>query len=499
DDGTLKLTPSGLTISGARIDGILRVAAGEQGRTRVNGEIAVDQASVGGLLAGLVAGAPRPMPVIAPAASIMADAGTAAPAIWSDQSFASEAFPRIDGTIKMRLARLGLAPGLTMSDARLAMTFSPGRIATLLEEAHGIGGAFAGEVTLDQAAAGVRVAGKLRANGIALAEIARAAGAGVAAGTAAASISFSGQALSPRALVASLEGSGRVTLDGARITGLTPEAVRSTAEAAFRRELTITEAALTGALREALKRGSLPLGARDIAVTFDDGAVKLERFQTTTAAGRVEGLVTVDLASLDAEAEWRITAKGDAAQRPDWPAVDVYYTGPLSRLSEIEPRIVLGTFERELTVRRMEREVEELERLRRLDEERARQERERQQALEAERQRRIEEERQRRLEPLPPPPQPPAAVNDGATAGRTTAGAVQPWPTPTTLPVQAPTASASGGTEPDGPAAGATASPPANDPLSDPAITAPRPRPVRPRPLPPPRDSSTIQFGPLAN
>ena len=68
------------------------------------------------------------------------------------------------------------------------------------------------------------------------------------------------------------------------------------------------------------------------------------------------------------------------------------YRGPVAALAALEPRIDSDALERELAVRKMERDVEELERLRRLDEPR----------------RRSEAERQRQQFEQPPVPVPPA-------------------------------------------------------------------------------------------
>lgn len=506
-DGTLKLTPSGLTIAGARIDGMLRVARAEQGRTRLGGEITVDRATVPGLLGGLVAGAPMPVPAAAARGERNA-APPASPRLWSEQPFASDAFQRLEGAVTVKVARLALASGLTLADARLLMAFAPSRITAGLDEAHGLGGAFTGELVLDKVAAGVRATGKLAANGIALARIAEQAGAAGAEGTAAASLSFSGQALSPAALVSSFEGAGTVTLSTAKVAGFAPQAVRATAEAAFARSFVVNETALLALLGENLAKGALPIGPRQIAIAIDDGALKLERLEVAAPGGRVEVLVTVDLATLDAESEWRITAAGDAPGRPDWPTIGVFYTGPLARLAGTEPRIALGSFERELTVRRMEREVEELERLRRLDEARARAERERAQALEAERQRQIEAERLRRQQPVQPQSgpastapttAPPASTgttttgpgSTGSTGSTGAGGAALPgggW-TPSTRPATAGATGAgetvnTGTTATTGEPAAADgeANPNASGDLVAPPRPAARPRPARSAP-----------------
>ncbi len=403
-DGKLRLSPSGLTIAGARVDGALQVARDDHGRAQIAGEIAVDRASVGGLLSGLVAGAPRPLPVTPPrsvAAAKPADVQGLpgpSPSPWSDQPFASEAFDRFDGNVTLRVARLALAPGLAAADARLAVEFARGRVVAGLSEAKALGGRFAGNLTLEQAPAGVRATGKLAADGVLLADIARAASSASASGKLWADVTFAGQALSPRALINAFEGKGRMTIGEAEIGALAPEAIQAIVTAAFAKQIATDEASILAAVKDKLGKGRIALGPREIAIGIDDGAVKLDRFELRSGGGRVEGILTVDLATFDAEAEWRTVARNEEQGRADWPRISVFHVGPLAEFATVEPRVVLGGFERELSVRRMEREVEELERIRKEDEERARQERERQRAAEAERKRAAEAERQRLIE-----------------------------------------------------------------------------------------------------
>ena len=90
--------------------------------------------------------------------------------------------------------------------------------------------------------------------------------------------------------------------------------------------------------------------------------------------------MSLDLRTLDFDSEWRLDQKPSAgpADKPALPAVTVTYRGPIGSLGGLEPRIASEALERELSVRRMERDVEELERLRKLDEARRREEAERQ-------------------------------------------------------------------------------------------------------------------------
>ena len=446
--GKAKLTPSGLTIAGAEVSGTLWVRRGDKGRMRLDGELDVDQTSVQGLLASLVSGAPQPMLTTAADLAFQQAAG-----LWTDQPFAAEAFDRFEGQLALRLARLALAPGLALNGARVVLTFKPERIDAELASAGALNGSITGHVGVAKAAAGARIEAELGAGGLSLAALAEAVGSRRnVAGTGAASLSFSGQALSPRSLIGALKGKGSLKLAGAALEGLSPSIVSETVSAAFDKNFQINTAALQGEIRNRIFGGRVEIGDREVGLEINDGVLRLARFDTAAVAGSVETLATVDLSSMHAETEWRLIAAAALAGKPSWPPVSVYYTGALGALSKVEPRVALGSFERELTVRRMEHEVEELERLRKLDEERAQQERERQKALaeaarvERERQKALEAERQRqRLEqrnlpqiPVPTPaPQGQVSPSDGAA---TNAGAAALAPATSAMPASATTA-----------------------------------------------------------
>ncbi len=392
DDGRTKLTPGGLTVAGSEVSGTLRIARENGKRLNVDGEIVIDQATVAGLLGGIVQSVPRPVPVSAADPAIEERQGP-----WTDQAFSEAGFDRFEGKVTLVLKRLGLAPGLGATSARLGLTFAPGQVDASLIEARMLGGKLRGSVVISKAAAGAGVKGELEVAGAQLSAVARAAASSIeAGGTAAASIAFSGQALSPRSLISALRGSGRVNFAEAWVGGLSPEIVAEIITRAFAKEIETDGPTLEAEIVNRVKTGRLEIGNRAVPVEIGDGVLRLAKFDTQSEAGQVETLATVDLANFQSETEWRLTAGSHSPKRPAWPAVSIYYTGPLGALATIGPRVALGSFERELTVRRMEHEVDELERLRRVDEERALRERERLKAL-AEAARR-ERERQKVLE-----------------------------------------------------------------------------------------------------
>ncbi|MCU0953576.1 MAG: hypothetical protein MUC37_02945 [Hyphomicrobium sp.] len=149
---------------------------------------------------------------------------------------------------------------------------------------------------------------------------------------------------------------------------------------------------------------------RHLQTLVIDSEWKIEAKALTRAQPTVAGAAAVGAAAAGVPQPVQVG-------RSPLPAVSVVYSGRLADLATLAPSVETGALERELTVRRMERDVDELERLRKLDEERARKERERQQAAEAERQRRLRELEQQtapQQAPSPPSAEPSPVPVDGA-------------------------------------------------------------------------------------
>ncbi|MFV0367629.1 MAG: AsmA family protein [Hyphomicrobiaceae bacterium] len=378
EDGRTKLSPSGLTVAGAEVSGTMLVARGEGGRLSVAGDIAVDQMAISGLVANLVASAPRPMPALPSDITNASASG-----VWTDQPFDPVAFDRFEGEVTATFGHLGLAPGLSLSQARLKLAFAPGNIEATILTSDLLDGSLNGQVAVTKAAAGARFKGELRVEGTKLAALSRAIASGQnAGGVAAGTLVFSGQALSPRSLIIGASGRGKLVLTKAWVDGLTPKSITETIAAGFDKQIEINQQTLEAEVLRLLPIGRLPLGSREINLDMNNGALRVAKFETETDNGRVGTLITVDLATLESETEWQLTASHSVStSAAPWPPVSVFYTGKLGDFDGVTPRIMLGGFERELAVRRMEHEVNELERLRKLDEDRAHQERERQKAL----------------------------------------------------------------------------------------------------------------------
>jgi hypothetical protein len=255
-----------------------------------------------------------------------------------------------------------------------------------------------GELVIERAVSGlnVRAQGRL-ANG--LLEAAAPGESPVAKGRMSIDVELSGAGLSARSIVVGMRGKGAVVLGDAQLNRMSPGAITAAAVAALAVPSENLASELEKQLQEGLSRGALALGPRRIGFAIADGVVKIEPIELSVAEGRVVGTTAMELDSMRFDSDWRIEPKPSGRVvrgRGKLPGVTMLYVGSLLRLDSVEPKMQFDALARELNVRRMEKYVDELERLRHQDEERVRQEVERQRNLELERQR-LEDERQKML------------------------------------------------------------------------------------------------------
>ena len=185
-------------------------------------------------------------------------------------------------------------------------------------------------------------------------------------------------------------GKGEIALGDMSMRVPTPLAVVATSEAVLTGKAGGSGEELVTALQEQMGASEVKVGPRKIGLTIADGAAKLDTFTLPSAAGGTKVETTVDLASLVVDSTWVLEPKApdavpaDQPRKGALPTVSVVYVGPLKDAWTLEPRFTADQLERELAIRKMELDAEQLERLHKLDAERARQEEERRKAIEAE-------------------------------------------------------------------------------------------------------------------
>jgi len=427
DGPALRLESEALALGGSTLSGDVTMTAGEGERRTVDATLSTDKASFATLLAPLLGTSDSAdvLAAIAPPQTRTAPPSQSSPApetealIWPDRSFDLALLDEVDGKIALNIGALALEPGLTLGNVHLAAALSREGVKVTSLEGDAVGGRLTSQFDISKAPAGIGLAGTLR---IDVSSKPDAVSAGQPGDAAAFSATFSSRALSPAAIMSAMTGAGELTVGDATLNGNSPAAVSAVARAALTGQGPNGGAALAEAIGAALKQGEVRLGKITIPAEISDGALKLKKVQIDMAEGRSTFVTTVELATMKIDSEWQIEPKLDnglAANpaRALLPPVTVVYTGKLSAFASLVPQVSAGALERELVVRKMEIDVGELERLRKLDEARAREDNERRKAeeerarLEAERRKAAEEDEQQQL--LPPQAGVPQTVPDG--------------------------------------------------------------------------------------
>ena len=300
--------------------------------------------------------------------------------VWSDEPFDASVLDGFEGNVKLTAKRLVLADGMGLSQASVDIALQGGKVEVKQLEGACLGGRCSATLSIAKAPAGVDVSGSLSLAGGTIEALAgSAAGKPRASGAIGGEIKFSGKGTSPRSVLSVLQGSGTLELGDAKLGTLWPGAIGKAVEAALKSD--------PDSLAAILRRTLAAEPCRRRAAASRHGRRRDRRRAARGQAVRRSTPPRVARKARPASTSRRScsTPIGGSSQKRRRPAdkaplpgVTVSYRGPVAALASLEPRIDSEALERELAVRRMERDVEELERLRRLDEARRREEPERQ-------------------------------------------------------------------------------------------------------------------------
>jgi len=393
------------------------------------------------------------------AAAGPAHAEVLARSVWSERPFDFAAIEGMQGDVRVRVASLEFDPGLGIADAVIEGTVAPGRITVSKLTGATLGGQSTVSLAIEKAVAGAKVSGTIKISDAWLDLLGSAAQKRTSGARANVSADFAGQGLSPASVVSALRGTGVIEVADLTLKGMAPWTVVATAEAALSGTVASGGDGLVRALRDAIQQGELKFGPRTIPLTIGDGAVKVAAVTVEAKDGRTTVETTLDLSTLEVDAEWKLeprpaddaTAPAGTARKSQIPSISVVYVGKLGQLAILEPRIATAALERELAVRKMELDVDALERLRKSDEERARQESERQKAIDAEAAKAAAAAAEGQandrpaVEEVPPPPVPGSSAMPADPALATAPTEVRP--VPTAVPRQSTRAQSSSDTQ----------------------------------------------------
>lgn len=386
--------------TGVRIAGL----TGRIGNSSVGGDVRVAAVDGKQRMEGAIELAALHVPTVLSLLSAPDAAGPKQAGIWPETRLTLGAVAGLEGELAVRVRRVGFYGDIGVDDGRFAVAFAPNRVEVRDFEGRGGGGRWSGglQLALGAADGGAEAMLSVKLEDGQLASItgpAVATGASrqpPVSGSVAGALTLSGKGLSVQDLFASLSGRGSVVLGDLRTAGLTPVRLADALDAALKGPSDALVVNLRRKLAEAPSddlSGIVP--GRTIAVTVARGVASAPPMQANTPSGRSTISLALDLASLDVSGSERIEAIPKPTSAASWTAT---VAAPGAAPATTEPPLppVVTTFsaragmfhvptvalssealERELAVRKLERDSLELERIRKQDEERERLELER--------------------------------------------------------------------------------------------------------------------------
>jgi hypothetical protein len=418
------------------------VAANAADALQIDGKISADRVPVGSLLSALIN---KPsLPPLASGAAVIPDsvATLETRSIWPDGLFNFDAFGGNEANIQLRFQSLDLSGNLATRDGEMKLALGSDKLAISDLSADAAGGKLTGEMKLEKALSGVSLSTKLKLDQAKLASFSPAA-----KGFATVDFDASARAQSPAGLVAMMAGSGSVKLIGAEVPGPAVGSVSGVVDTVLHGKLQNDPRAVAAALTTALNISRLNIGDRTFAMNISDGSVKFDTIALDATDGKVEATTTADLTSLNFNAACQLTSlvrplPPPPVALPGWtpppakpplPPAIVLYNGQLDNPAGVKFNVDIANLQRELVVRQMERNVEELELSRRVDVERARLEKERRKAAEEQRAAAAAAARaQKQIERLPPVI--PESAGTASPAAPAANPAIAPAPPAATAP-----------------------------------------------------------------
>jgi hypothetical protein len=295
--------------------------------------------------------------------------------LWPDEPFDFALFDQFDGQVQVEAGRLALAERVSLSPAVLKIAVKNGRLETALEGT-GMSGKWTGAASLERSGNSIVVTGMLHLADGSLDRMAiDSTGRPHLTGPVQASLTFHGQGSSPRDIVTSLQGSGTLDIGEAFLAHLSPDAALSAVERAFNASVENLAPVLVQSLTTNLAATTLPLGPRQLTLELTEGTVRTQPLVIDTARGSTTGQTRINFQDLRFVSDWRIVlpafALREGASTSTLPPILIVHSGLLGRPDSVAGQIDTGALERELMVRKMERDVDELERWRRNNEQRA--------------------------------------------------------------------------------------------------------------------------------
>lgn len=325
--------------------------------TRLDADLKADQVSLPQLLSQYIAASGSDqIPLVVPTTL-----GTAlAPIdVWTERPFALGAFQTLAGKVSLTAKTMKLSDSLAISDGQVWAKVEKGRFDIQKLEGKALGGDLSVALSMEPQGSGVGARARISLSNADLSALPNPGTPPIVTGKASLSLSASGQGLSPRGLIAVLQGRGQIAISDGQIAKLSPPAVQKSAEDLLAVALPLTEDTITKKVLEASQSGDLKFRRLRIPVMVRDGMLEIRRASFRGRDGTVRMEAYLDLAKMQVDSSWQAGVTSD--RRAKWPPVKILISGQLRDLGSRPRTLAAEDFVRAILVRKMEGDITRLE------------------------------------------------------------------------------------------------------------------------------------------
>lgn len=237
---------------------------------------------------------------------------------WSETPFAVQAWPSMIGAVSVNAARATIFPATRAANLRAGLRFTGNDVAAEQIEAELFGGRLSGESVMRRGGEGLGLSGRIALRDADAAQMLAPENAASLTGRVGLQLQFDGSGLSPRALIGSLNGSGKITLDKGRVAALDPKAFAA-AIRSVDQGLPLDASRIRDVVTRALDAGPLVVHNAEAQLSVAAGVVRIDSFAARTDAADLIATGSYNLADsgLDARFALRGPAAAGADQRPE--------------------------------------------------------------------------------------------------------------------------------------------------------------------------------------
>ncbi len=281
--------------------------------------------------------------------------------IWSERPFAQAVFSGVPQTLRLKAATLRLGNGLALENASLVASLGKNAFSVQALEGTLFRGRFAARATLDKDKGRFALKSRVTLDDADLGDALTSGGAALAKGRFSASLRLEGEGLSPRGLVSTMSGIGRIGFSDGVLYGLDPGAP----EAVLQRHMdgqAFNRDAFRKQLLEAIRKGDLGFRRLRAPVRVRNGIVQIRRASLRGKEHTTRAILALDLARLHADLELQIGV-ASSRKRSKLPPVSMVFAGALPDVLTSKGELDSADLERFIAMRKMERDVETLEKL----------------------------------------------------------------------------------------------------------------------------------------